>query len=398
MKRSLFGYGLTAKSFASMGGWDIYDDSFLSKEIDLFGNNLLPPKLFEKDKSELEIPSPGFPPNHPLVKKALNLKSEYDYFADTMPYSIWISGTNGKTTTTEILATLLKGSEAGGNIGTPLAKLNPKAQLWVLETSSFTLHYTNIAKPGIYLLLPIKADHLSWHGGFEAYTNAKLKPLSLMNQGSVAVLPKKYEHIPTRAHIVSYESSQDLANFLGIDISLLKIKEPFLLDALLALSAQYILLGKTDLKTINNFSISPHKLQEISDAKGRLWVNDSKGTNIDATIEALKRYKNKKIHIILGGDDKGVELKPLFEMMSKLDITIYAIGSNTQKLITYANSFSIAIKACYELKEAVLKIDSNLGLENVGLLSPAAASLDQFTSYIQRGDEFMKYVKLISSS
>lgn len=400
MKRSLFGYGRTTKALAKLGGWDIYDDSFTCKEVDEYTNTLLPPSEFKAKESTLEIPSPGFPPSHPLVLNAHNLISEYDFFASKMPYSIWISGTNGKTTTTQMIAHLLapQGAVAGGNIGTPLAELDPKAPLWVLETSSFTLHYTNRAKPDMYVLLPIKPDHLSWHGDFEAYAGAKLKPLKSMRDGSVALLPSKYANIPTKAHVIAYENSDDLAKFLGIDIGELTIKEPFLMDALLALCMQHIITGQYKTKMMESFVLDPHKLQELHDSKGRLWVNDTKGTNVDATIEALRRYKNYEIHIILGGDDKGVSLEALFEELKPLHVKIYAIGSNTDKLISLAQRYSIEATAYYTLNKAVDAIDLALDKNGVGLLSPAASSLDQFSSYIQRGEDFIAQINTISSS
>ena len=97
------------------------------------------------------------PPQHPLIQRAANLTSEYDFFCEKMPYSIWITGTNGKTTTTQMTQHLLKerGSLSGGNIGVPLADLDSSASIWVLETSSFTLHYTHRATPNLYVILVI---------------------------------------------------------------------------------------------------------------------------------------------------------------------------------------------------------------------------------------------------
>ncbi|MBE0495978.1 MAG: UDP-N-acetylmuramoyl-L-alanine--D-glutamate ligase [Campylobacterales bacterium] len=395
MKRSLFGYGKTTQALAKSGGWDIYDDSFTCKETDAYGNALLPPSAFDPLQSALEIPSPGFPPAHTLVQNALHVTSEYDYFAPTMPLSVWISGTNGKTTTTQMIGHLLnnKGAVTGGNIGTPLAQLPADAPLWVLETSSFTLHYTVQARPEVYVLLPIKPDHLSWHGSMEAYEAAKLKPLATMCEGSVAILPSCYAATPTNAHIISYETSLDLMEFLGLEA--LSIQEPFLMDALLALVVQRVLFDTITPDAFETFVLDPHKLQELHDAKGRLWVNDTKGTNLDATIEALKRYHDKPIEIILGGDDKGVDLTRLFEAMKPLHVRIYAIGSNTDKLLTLAHTFCLEAHACHTLARAVGAIDTVLDARGVGLLSPAAASLDQFRSYIERGELFMEYVNAL---
>ncbi len=90
-----------------------------------------------------------------------------------------------KTTTTQMIAHLFsdKNAKDGGNIGIPLVDI-PKSKIWILESSSFTLHYTKIATPDIYLLLPIKPDHISWHGGFEEYKRAKLSPIARMKEGS----------------------------------------------------------------------------------------------------------------------------------------------------------------------------------------------------------------------
>ena len=241
MKKSLFGYGKTTKAIAKNvkfdGVWDIYDDKFNEISKDDLGNNLLPVSEFDPLKSTLEIPSPGFPRTRGLVKKAKNLISEYDYFKDTSPVKIWISGTNGKTTTTQMAGLVLKKSGAviGGNVGEPLANLDKLAKFWILETSSFTIYYTKFATPQIYALLPITPDHISWHGSFEEYEKTKLKPLSMMGEGSVAIIPKKYNDIKSKAKIYFYEDESDLAKICGANLKDINFKVPFLMDALLAL-------------------------------------------------------------------------------------------------------------------------------------------------------------------
>ncbi len=395
MRKSLFGYGKTTKAIAKrFKDFEIFDDSFKQKSKDEFGNILLPSSFFDPLKSSLEITSPGIPPSHPLIKKAKNLISEYDFFKDDFPFSIWISGTNGKTTTTQMLGDLLKNKNAltGGNIGTPLANLDKNAKIWILETSSFTLHYTNEVYPNIYLLLPVKPDHISWHGSFKAYEEAKLKPLLKMREGEAAIIPKKYENFSSNAFKITYESTKDLANYMGIDIFKINFKEPFLLDAVMALSVQKILFDEIDYEKINAFKIGEHKLQEFLDSKKRVWVNDSKATNIDATIEAVKRYENQKIHLILGGDDKGVDLRRLFEFLEDKDVKIYAIGTNSEKIVKLSKEIGKETHLCRFLKTAVKEIDKSLKKDEIALLSPAAASLDQFKSYAQRGEIFIKEV------
>lgn len=396
---SLFGYGKTTKAIAKVAKNAIfYDDKCTKPFRDEDGFMVKPSSEFSEKYSQLEIPSPGIPPSNQLIKKANNLISEYDYFADAKPLSIWISGTNGKTTTTQMMQHLLesRGSEAGGNIGTPLAHLSQDAKMWILETSSFTMHYTNIASPNIYVLLPLSPDHLSWHGSMKEYVDAKLKPLATMSEGEVAIIPDAYKDVQTNAHIVSYKDENSLADYFGIDVNKVNFKGAFLADALLAMAVEKILFDKVNYDKINSFVLDPHRQEELKDAKGRLWVNDTKATNVDATVAALKRYKNSSIHLILGGDDKGVDLNELFEYLQDMDVCIYNIGSNKNKLSKLAQTHKINFELCVNLADAISKIDANLSEDEVALLSPAAASLDEFSSYAQRGDEFKEAVQNIS--
>ncbi|PHR59426.1 MAG: UDP-N-acetylmuramoyl-L-alanine--D-glutamate ligase [Arcobacter sp.] len=397
MAISFFGYGKTTRALAKkIGISTFYDDNVSKPHRDEEGNLLKPSSEFEEKYSTCEIPSPGMAPSHPLIKEAKNLISEYDYFADTMPPSVWISGTNGKTTTTQMIQTLLSshGSQAGGNIGTPLAELDLDASLWILETSSFTLHYTNKAVPQIYVLLPITPDHLYWHGSMAEYEESKLKPLKMMKEGDAVMIPSKYKDYPTKAMKICYDTNEDLASYFDIDISKLRFKGAFLQDALLALGVSKILFDECDYELINSMPLDAHRQEELHDKNGRLWVNDSKATNLDATVQAVLAYQDKPLSLILGGDDKGVDLKPLFQMLQELDVKIYAIGKNESKLLELSKTFKIEVLACGVLEEACLKIRNEDDNKRTVLLSPAAASLDQFSSYGQRGDEFKKFAKL----
>ncbi len=433
MKPTLFGYGLTTKAIAHAlgGGCTFFDDNVKEPYTDEEGNRLFPSYLFDPQASSLEVTTPSLKPSHPLIQKAKHLLSEYDYFlgneqlaasseqpktevsqSDTYrnsslltprsslskPFTIWISGTNGKTTTTQMLTHLLqkRGAVSGGNIGTPLAALSPDAPIWVLETSSFTLHHTHSASPDIYLLLPITPDHLDWHGTPQQYEADKLKPLLTMKEGELALVPKGL-HLPqTKAYVVEYDSNAFLAEYFNLDSSKVRFKAAFLQDALLALAVAKVLFDEIDYECINAFVLDAHRQEEFKDARGRLWVNDSKATNLDAAIQALKGYADKPIHLIIGGDDKGVDLAPLFEVMRALDITLYTIGANEQKLLALAKTYGIKATAAQTIDNAVQAIDKVHTAKSVALLSPAAASLDQFTSYKHRGDTFMQLVKALA--
>jgi UDP-N-acetylmuramoylalanine--D-glutamate ligase len=397
-KPILFGYGLTTKAIAKKlgGGCTFFDDRTQNIYKDENENIIHPSELFEPTTSTLEVTTPSLPPSHPLIQKAQNLLSEYDYFAKDMPFSIWISGTNGKTTTTQMLTHLLKdkGAVSGGNIGVPLADLDKEASMWILESSSYTLEHTHIASPNIYLLLPITPDHLDWHGNEEAYSQAKLSPLSRMKEGELALVPKGLNLPKTHAYVVEYDSDDFVCEYFKLDKTKLNYKGAFLQDALLALAITKVLFDESNYDLMNTFKRDAHRQEEFLDAKQRLWVNDSKATNMDATIQAIKSYSMHPIHLILGGEDKGVDLNPLFQEMQNLNIKIYAIGKNTHTLLALAKTYTIKCSTSQTIEVAIEEISQVLQSNEVALLSPAAASFDQFNSYKHRGDTFMSLVKL----
>ena len=429
---TLFGYGLTTKAIAKKlgGGCTFFDDNCTEPYTDDMGNRILPSHLFDPEASELEITTPSLKPDHPLIKSAKHLLSEYDFFLGKRekgkgkistttsqsdayrhsslftlhsslerqpPFTVWISGTNGKTTTTQMLTHLLekRGAVSGGNIGTPLAELDPEANIWVLETSSFTLHHTRYASPNIYLLLPITPDHLDWHGTPEAYEADKLRPLTTMREGELALVPKGLNLPETDAFVVEYDSNDFLCDYFGLDTAKLNYRGAFLQDALLSLAITKVLFDETDYDLLNRFKRDAHRQEEFTDAKGRLWVNDSKATNLDAAIQAVKGYADRHIHLIVGGDDKGVDLTPLFELIAPMNLTLYSIGANSQKLKTLAEKFNIDLKEAGTLDNAVSMIDKVLDEKSIALLSPAAASFDQFNSYKHRGETFVDLVKAL---
>ncbi len=405
IKPNLFGYGLTTKAIAKSlgGGCTFYDDNCKESYIDDQGNSINSSSLFDPDTSSLEVTTPSLKPQNPLIQRAQNLMSEYDYILSRIegerPLNIWISGTNGKTTTTQMLTHLLKsrGALSGGNIGTPLSELDTKAPIWVLETSSFTLHHTHIASPDIYLLLPITPDHLNWHGGEVEYERDKLRPLESMREGELALVPKGLNLPKSDAWIVEYDGDEFLEEFFKLDSSKLRYRAAFLQDALLSLAITRVLFDEANYELLNSFEMDHHRQEEIRDYRGILWVNDSKATNIDATMQALMNYKESKIHLIIGGDDKGVELDGLMDSIASLDVELYCIGTNTDRVSSLAKQREISSEACYELSTAMSSIAQRISQNEVALLSPAASSLDQFSSYAQRGNDFIKFVENLSS-
>ena len=408
---ALFGYGKTTKAIAKKlgGACNFFDDNTNEIYHDSQKNTICPSSNFDPKNFDIEIATPSLYPNNPLVQKSNKLFSEYDFFLspqsplvkenEKLPFTIWISGTNGKTTTTQMLTHILKdrGALSGGNIGTPLANLDKKAPIWILETSSFTLHHTKYASPNIYLLLPITPDHLDWHGGSDNYIQDKLKPLTTMQEGELALVPKGLPLPKSNAWIVEYEESSDIERFFGIEANKIKFKGAFLLDSILALAVAKVLFESIEYDLINNFKLDAHRQEELQDAKGRLWVNDSKATNVDAALQAIKRYSDRTIHLILGGDDKGVDLEPFFQEISDFNIIIYAIGSNAAKIVDLSAKYTIDVIKADTLHNALNLLEKKHTKESVALLAPAASSLDQFSSYAQRGNEFKEFIKKINT-
>ncbi len=415
---SLFGYGLTTKAIAKRyGPFTFYDDNVHKPFVDAEGNRVRPSADFDPRYSDIEIPSPGIPPSHPLIRKANNLVSEYDLFlspsthppihpsthlpihsSTQKPFTVWITGTNGKTTTTQMITHLLadKGALSGGNIGTPLADLDPEAPLWILETSSFALHYTQNAKPDIYLVLPVTPDHISWHGGEDAYIADKLSPLPRMREGEAVILPAAFADAPTHGFKIPYDTTKDLAACFGIETAKIRFEGAFLFDAVMAMAVDKMLYDRLDYDRINAFELDPHRQEELHDARGRLWVNDTKATNIDAALAALERYGDRPVHLIVGGDDKGVDLVPLFDALKHYDITLYTVGTNAERLDVLSEKYGFPFRHCETVENAVDAISRVHTKESVALLSPAAASLDQFPSYAARGEAFKKAVRALS--
>ncbi|WP_104695180.1 UDP-N-acetylmuramoyl-L-alanine--D-glutamate ligase [Helicobacter salomonis] len=405
---SLLGYGRTNKAFAAYFhrhgmSCTIYDDNVHTPATTPHNQPLLPSATFDPARSSVEIVSPGIPPHHPLVLASQHLVSEYDYVAQIRrpACTLFVSGTNGKTTTTEMLGLLCEPFEAqvGGNIGVPLINLD--APIWILESSSFSLHYTQHYAPDFYILLPLAQDHLNWHGTYEHYVRAKLKPLGLMRGGSPAFLQAclqthplvrmalKRSDAPT---LIFYENSTHLAQQMGLELAKVRFEEPFLLDALLALSATKLAFNTIDYDRLNSYALQPHRLEVFQDAQARTWVNDSKATNVDATLKALARFAHRYVHLIVGGDSKQMDLTPLFETLAHMQVQIYTIGTSAALMSEMAKKYGVNALHCGDLASAVHAIKASLKRDQIALLSPSAASLDQFSSYQERGDLFKKWV------
>lgn len=466
---NILGYGITNKALVTILNKQniichIYDDRYEHDEFDSIGNIYQPFKnvvtLHEKNPngdSNLAIISPGIAPDSVFLNYFKNIISEYDFIFHIAKkiYTIWVSGTNGKTTTTEMLSCMLN-AKSGGNIGVPLATLfmqdikdikdisqikNNKLKyhkvyevtsmqdsnvIWVLETSSFSLHYTYYALPNIYILLPLSEDHISWHGSFIAYISDKLKPLQYMNY---AKNPKKhYALIPrelmqyevakniinnTQANVMLYADSNELYSFLQCEKKYFEhFKEPFRLDFLVAASGMRFGNVAFCMDNILKYKIGAYRMEEYN-KHGLLFINDSKATNPHAVLSALHTYSNYRIYLILGGDSKGAKMNMLYPFLQENKVKVFSIGKDGGMIANECRAENIWVKECVKLEEAMesiyFQLCSDYSLDSIKnidkccddtnrpiiMLSPACASLDQYLSYKQRGDMFNMLIEKV---
>ena len=331
------------------------------------------------------------------------------------PY-IGVTGTNGKTTTVNLLKHILgEGAEISGNIETPLTKVlrREKSFSWmIIEVSSFQLKKVENFSPYISIFLNISPDHLNWHKDFNDYLSSKMKIFKKQKENQFALLNAeedwwKKEKITPEVYFFSpqYHKLQGCFVKNGWIIwrkereeGIMPLEEWKLLgthnlynltSALLA----GILAGK-NLSTLRErartFRSLPHRLEFVRSVKGINFINDSKATNVDAVYHALISLP-PGIILILGGMDKGNDYIPLFPIVKRRVSSIIAVGESREKIYKEFSSLTNVRKA-KSLEEAVKKAYKLALPPGTVLLSPACASFDEFRNYEERGEVFKEIV------
>ena len=351
--------------------------------------------------------TPGFPRLHPKLleaeKKGTLISSHIKLFFDLCPAKIiGITGTKGKTTTAFLTYKILKSRFAkkvflAGNFGKPALNILPKLKkdsLAVLELSSFQLQ--DLTKsPHVALITNITLDHLDKHKNFKEYFGAKINIIKHQSKNDWALinprLKKKLKNTgggrKTFPEALLLETKLKGGHNLGNIALAQEVGKIFKVPP------------RKILKAVKNFKAIEHRLEFVKKINGILFYNDSAATNPEATLAALKSF-NEPLHLILGGSDKGLDYEKLTEyiLKSKNIRTTALIGQIKNKLYELLTHGRIKIKRFKTLKEAVLTSVKNAGKNEVVLLSPAAASLDMFENYAQRGEEFKKLVRRLQRS
>ena len=378
-------------------------------------------------KQDLVIPSPGVPADAPLLQsaraKGITIWSEIelaDRFLDGR--LIAITGSNGKTTTTSLVHHILRtagfSAMVAGNIGTPLISrvaLTSEDTITVAELSSFQLELIETFHPDIAVLLNLTPDHLDRHKTMEAYTAAKARIFEKQTESDFAVLnaddPATAALAPKRPQVYWFSRKQRVAQgayLRGEEIVfrtskqeevLLRREEISLpgahnLENVLAAVTAARLEGAAVAaiaEAVRTFPGVEHRLEFVAEIGGVRYYNDSKATNVDATLKALEAFPGK-ILVILGGKDKGSDYSVLQKALRERAVLALLIGAAAEK-IKQQLAGSVAVERAGTMERAVEIASQAARRGDVVLLAPACASFDQFENFEHRGRVFKELVR-----
>ena len=377
---------------------------------------------------DLIVVSPGVPYDAPqLVQARLQgepVIGEIELAAENLVGSIIaITGSNGKTTTTtlvgEILAAAGVKTLVGGNIGTPAISLVERATpetITVLEVSSFQLETIKTFRPKVAVILNITPDHLDRHRTFDAYVNAKARIFENQQGSDFAVLNEDDETCLKLADVVKaplfwFSRKKEVGQGAFVSegrilfrdahgeaeimlLSEIPLKGAHNVDNVLAAVCTAALMGcRPDQirKAVANFKAVEHRIEYVATINGVEYFNDSKATNVDATIKAVESFP-KNIHLILGGKDKGSPYTVLRDLLRERVKRVYTIGAAAAKIEAEIQGSTEVVHA-ETLENAIKRAHAVAQPGDVVLLAPACASFDQFKSYEHRGRLFKEVVK-----
>jgi UDP-N-acetylmuramoylalanine--D-glutamate ligase len=376
---------------------------------------------------DLIIPSPGVRADDPFLvaarAKGITIWSEIELaYRFLNGKLIGITGSNGKTTTTTLVHHILKSAGVetimAGNVGTPLISVVEKLTsntVAVVELSSFQLELIETFRPDIGVLLNLTPDHLDRHKILEAYGAAKARLFENQTELDAAVLnldkPLARQIAPAKSQIFWFSRRQGVAQgacVRGEDILVLRGKtEEFVMklreiplpgthnvENVLAAVTAARLAGVDANKigdAVRSFKGVEHRLEFVAEIGGVLYYNDSKATNVDATLKALDAFPGR-ILVILGGKDKGSDYTVLREPLREKAILVLLIGAAAEKIESQITG-SVTTERAGTLDYAVQMASRSAQPGDIVLLAPACASFDQFQNFEQRGQIFKDLVR-----
>ncbi|MGA7222274.1 MAG: UDP-N-acetylmuramoyl-L-alanine--D-glutamate ligase [Candidatus Acidiferrales bacterium] len=377
-------------------------------------------------EQDLIVVSPGVPANLPSLeaarKKNIPVWSEIELaWRFLRGKLVAITGSNGKTTTTALVAHILQTANiptlVGGNIGTPLLALVKRStdpSVTVAEVSSFQLETIESFRPEIGVLLNLTPDHLDRHGSFEEYARAKMRMFENQLERDIAVLnaddPEVTKRMPAKPHIFWFSRQKRVANgaFLreneiifrneGSETVLARREQIPLrgehnVENVLAACAAAYLAGATPAaiaRGVQSFRGVEHRLEFVAEIAGVQFYNDSKATNVDAAVKAVQAFPGPLL-VILGGKDKGSPYAPLRDLLHERARVALLIGEAAEKIAADLQS-AVEIERAGTLERALEMAMERARPGDTVLLAPACSSFDQFENYEQRGRAFKELI------
>lgn len=370
------------------------------------------------------IVSPGVAMDAPIVKDALaagvKVIGDIDLFVrEAKAPVVGITGSNAKSTVTELLGQMARDANlnvgVGGNLGTPaLDLLAPERELYVLELSSFQLERAHRLGLMVATVLNISADHLDRHGTMTGYRTAKHRIFSACNKAVVnRDDPLTIPLLSAGVEVVSWCMTAPEPHGFGLgqidgteylchgSEALMPVLELSLVgrhnvaNALAALALGYSAGLPVDsmVATLRTFKGLPHRCELIARIDGVRFVNDSKGTNVGATEAALRGLGGERnVLLIAGGQGKGADFSQLQAAVARHCKLLLLIGEDAPA-IAQALSSSVVVLMVSSLEEAVQIAAGHAQHGDVVLLSPACASFDMFSGYVERGNTFAAQVR-----
>src|SRR5437870_483541 len=337
-----------------------------------------------------------------------------------------ITGSNGKTTTTTLTGEILTAGGlptlVGENIGTPAISLVERAKpdhIIVLEVSSFQLETIQTFRPKMAVILNITPDHLDRHRTFAAYAGAKARIFENQQADDFAVLNADDPNCVAlaegiRAHICWFSRKKEVQQGASVQdgrigfrdaggkreimlVSEIPLKGAHNLENVLAAICAGALMGVKPehiRRAVQQFKAVEHRLEYVATIRGVDYYNDSKATNVDATIKALESFP-ANIHLILGGKDKGSDYTVLNDLLRERVKRVYTIGAAAEKIESHIKGAAEIVPA-ETLDDAVRRAAAVAQAGDVVLLAPACASFDQFDNYEHRGRVFKEVVHTLA--